>query len=206
MIVIPSRLASKRFPNKPLYLIDGEPMIVKVWRQAMKTGFEVVVAAADREIVDVIEDVGGKAILTGEHPSGTDRVAEIANGPWIINLQGDQPWVEPETIRMSLDAMRGNDIGTVVTPMGDPSNEDVTKVVFSRKVHYFSRSPVPFGGPYYRHLGIYAFQREALQRFASHPPTVLERTERLEQLRALDIGLSIGVSVVASAPPAVDRC
>jgi 3-deoxy-manno-octulosonate cytidylyltransferase (CMP-KDO synthetase) len=226
IILIPARMASTRLPGKPLADIGGVPMIVRVWRRAVaaKAG-PVVVAAGDREIVQAVEAAGGRAVLTPpDLPSGTDRVFAALNAvdrgfehDVVVNIQGDLPAFDPVCIRAAIDAMvtTGADIGTVAAEIEDEADEDnpnATKVVASwdvgntrGRVHYFTRARAPWGkGPLFVHVGIYVFRREALQRFVSLQPSPLELRERLEQLRALEAGMTIAVGRVDAVPLCVD--
>lgn len=226
VVVIPARMASTRLPGKPLADIAGVPMIVRVWRAgaAAEIG-RVIVAAGDEEIVSALHAAGGKAVMTDpELPSGTDRVfaAVQAFDPQgahdvVINLQGDLPLLEPANLRAVREtlAASGADIATLAAPIIEPAdfeNPNVVKPVMSwgegelyARALYFSRSRVPSGaGDLYHHIGIYAFRREALTRFISLPPSPLEKRENLEQLRALENGMSIAVGLVERAPLSVD--
>ncbi|MBV9572137.1 MAG: 3-deoxy-manno-octulosonate cytidylyltransferase [Alphaproteobacteria bacterium] len=224
LVIIPARMASSRLPGKPLADICGMPMIVRVWRQAVAADVgPVIVAAAEPEIVQAIESAGGRALLTDPAlPSGSDRVhaaAELAGGAYdvIVNMQGDLPAVDPEAVRASVEVLAptGADIGTVAAEIDNPAdyeNPAVVKPVVAWDVTgtrgralYFTRSRAPSGdGPLFHHIGIYAFRREALSRFVKLPPSPLEIRERLEQLRALEAGISIAVARVAEAPISVD--
>jgi 3-deoxy-manno-octulosonate cytidylyltransferase (CMP-KDO synthetase) len=226
IVIIPARLASTRLPGKPLADIAGEPMIVRVWRQAVAADVgPVVVAAAEREIVRAVEAAGGRAVLTApELPSGTDRVhaavktVDRANKhDVVINLQGDLPAVDPGYIRAVADllAPTGADIATLAAEIDNPADFDNPSVVKPVVVWdvtgrrgralYFSRSRVPHGeGPLFHHVGIYAFRRAALSRFIGLPPSPLEQREKLEQLRALEAGMAIAVARVDSVPLSVD--
>lgn len=226
ILVIPARLASTRLPNKPLADIGGAPMIVHVWRRAVESGLgAVVVAAAEREIAAAIEAEGGTAVLTRpDHPSGSDRIFEalclLDSGKRhdvVINVQGDLPLIDPAAIRASLLPLADSavDIGTLAAPIHDAAERDATSVVkiaagFApgakiARALYFSRLPVPYGeGALYHHIGLYAYRREALERFVALPPSVLERRESLEQLRALEAGMRIDVALVDSVPFGVD--
>ena len=224
LVIIPARMASTRLPGKPLADICGMPMIVRVWRQAVAADVgPVIVAAAEPEIVQAIESAGGRALLTDPAlPSGSDRVhaaAELAGGAYdvIVNMQGDLPAVDPEAVRASVEVLAptGADIGTVAAEIDNPAdyeNPAVVKPVVAWDVTgtrgralYFTRSRAPSGdGPLFHHIGIYAFRREALSRFVKLPPSPLEIRERLEQLRALEAGISIAVARVAEAPISVD--
>ncbi len=226
LIVIPARLASSRLPNKPLADIAGTPMIVRVWQQAMEAGCgDVLVAAGDKEIVDAVTAAGGEAMLTDPAlPSGSDRAhaALVARDPdaaysTVINLQGDLPTLDPELIRqLNAHMTQGNvDISTLAAEIvheHERADPNVTKAVVAFKdtpnvgrALYFTRATAPWGdGPLYHHIGIYAYRRDALDRFVSLPPSPLEERERLEQLRALEDGMSIDVLVVDAAPVGVD--
>ncbi len=227
IIVIPSRIASTRLPRKALAEIDGEPMIVHVARRAVAAGLgPVLVAAGDEEIRDAVAGMAGvKAILTDPAlPSGSDRVqaAIEAHDPQrrhdcVINLQGDLPLVEPETLQQALRPLAEGqfDIGTLVAPVQGPEERDaesVVKVACSfqsdddvARALYFSRSVIPWGeGVYWHHVGVYAWCREALARFVTLPPSGLEEREKLEQLRALEAGMTIGCARIATAPLGVD--
>ena len=226
IIIIPARMASSRLPGKPLADIAGIPMIVRVWQQAMeaKSG-PVVVACAEREIADAVEKAGGRAVLTDPAlPSGSDRVYAALNAvdrgfehDIVVNLQGDLPSVDPAAIRACVEALvvNGSDIATLVAEIeddADADNSNVTKAVVSwdttgmrGRAHYFTRARAPWGkGPLYFHIGLYAYTRDALKRFVGLPPSPLELRERLEQLRALEAGLSIAVARVDAIPLSVD--
>ncbi len=225
-VVIPARMASTRLPGKPLADIHGEPMIVHVWRRAVEAHIgPVIVACADREIRDAVEDAGGGAIMTRpRHPTGSDRVFEAAatldpenDFDAVVNVQGDLPTIDPAAIRAALAPLADPavDIATLVCPIRDDAERDdpnVVKAVVSLapgrtvgRALYFSRAPVPSGdGPFYHHIGLYAFRRPALSRFVKLPPGVLEGRERLEQLRALEHGMRIDAALVDSVPLGVD--
>ncbi len=226
VIVIPARLDSTRLPGKPLADICGEAMIVHVWRRAVAAGVgQVVVACAEREIADAVEAVGGRAVMTRpDHPSGSDRVFEAVEAvdpggdhDAVINLQGDLPAIDPHAIAAVLDPLddAAVDIATLAAPITDEAegrDPNVVKVAAAiadgarrGPALYFSRNPVPSGdGPLLHHIGIYAFRRAALARFVALPEGVLERCERLEQLRALEAGMRIAVALVDTAPDGVD--
>ena len=223
VILIPARLASTRLPRKPLEDIAGLPMIVQVWHRAMeaKCG-RVVVAAAEAEIFDAVTSAGGEAVLTDpDLPSGSDRIHQALehidpDGAHrrIVNLQGDLPTLEPRLIRRVLEVLGDNDMATLVaeiTEAGERDDPNVVKAIVSLQTAtsghalYFTRATAPAGeGPLYHHIGIYAYQREALANFVSLPPSVLEQRERLEQLRALEAGMRIGVACVDTVPVGVD--
>jgi len=226
IILIPARMSSTRLPGKPLADIGGVPMIVRVWRQAVaaKLG-PVVVAAAEHEIAKAVEAAGGRAVMTAPNlPSGSDRVWAALNAvdrafehDIVINVQGDLPLLDPAAIRAAIDAMvtTGADIGTVAAEIEDGedvANPSLTKVVATWDVggtrgraHYFTRAVAPWGtGPFYAHVGIYAYRREALQRFIGLQPSPLELREKLEQWRALEAGMRIAVDTLDEMPISVD--
>jgi 3-deoxy-manno-octulosonate cytidylyltransferase (CMP-KDO synthetase) len=227
IVLIPARMAATRLPGKPLADIGGVPMIVRVMRQAEAAGVgPVAVAAGDREIVDAVQAAGGRAVLTDPHlPSGSDRIvaalAELDPGgahDVVINLQGDIPFVRPEAIAATarlLAAQPSCDISTVMVAEADAAertNPDIPKVVAalqpdgrSARALYFTRSVLYGDEPVWLHHGIYAFRRGALSRFHAAPPSPLERRERLEQLRALELGMSIWAAVIDEAPISVDN-
>ena len=219
IVLIPARLAATRLPNKPLALIAGAPMIVHVWRRAVASIIgPVVVASGDQEIVDIIEREGGRAVLTDpELPTGSDRIhaalGELDPGrehDAVVNVQGDMPMLDPAAIRIAVAALADTDadIATLAAVITNPAaihEISVNKVVAGfadptrpTRALYFSKSPVPWGdGPHYEHIGLYAYRREALDRFVTLPRGILEQRERLEQLRALEAGMHISVSLVA---------
>ena len=226
LILIPARMASTRLPGKPLADIAGEAMIVRVWRRACaaKAG-PVIVAAAEREIADAIEKAGGRAVLTDPGlPSGTDRISRAlelvdhsGEHDVIVNLQGDLPALDPSSIGAALEALAatGADIATLAAEIEDEEdrrNPAVVKPIVSwsrneriGRALYFTRAEAPWGeGPVFYHVGIYAFRRAALSRFVSLQPSALEKREKLEQLRALEAGLTIAVGRVDSVPLSVD--
>ena len=226
IVIIPARMASTRLPGKPLADIAGVPMIVRVWRQAMAANIgPVVVAAAEKEIAQAVEQAGGRAVLTApDLPSGSDRVWAALNAvdrgfehDVVVNLQGDLPNIEPSYLRDCVDAIAttGADITTLVAEIDDDidaDNPSITKAVVSwdvtmarGKALYFTRARAPWGeGPLYFHTGIYAYTRAALGRFVGLLPSPLEKREKLEQLRALEAGMSIAVVRVDEVPLSVD--
>jgi 3-deoxy-manno-octulosonate cytidylyltransferase (CMP-KDO synthetase) len=226
IIFIPARMASTRLPGKPLAEIAGEAMIVRVWRQAMKADIgPVVVAAAEELIVAAIENAGGTAVLTApDLPSGSDRVHEalVQIDPErrydaIINLQGDLPALDPQTIRnvAATLAEGGADIATLAAPITDSADWDnphVVKAVAAwnaagtrGRALYFTRTRAPYGeGDLFHHVGIYAYTRPALAHFVALPPSPLEQREKLEQLRALEAGMRIDVARIDAVPLSVD--
>jgi 3-deoxy-manno-octulosonate cytidylyltransferase (CMP-KDO synthetase) len=227
IILIPARMAATRLPGKPLADIEGLPMIVRVLRQAEAAGAgPVAVAAGDPEIVAAVEAAGGRAVLTDPGlPSGSDRIlAALAQldpegrHDVVINLQGDMPFVEPSVLAACARLLADEpacDIATVVAPessAADRENPDVVKAVLSLqegdahgRALYFTRSTLYGGGPVWRHIGIYGYRRAALERFNAASPSPLERREKLEQLRALELGMSIWAAVAADAPISVDN-
>ncbi|MDX1975048.1 MAG: 3-deoxy-manno-octulosonate cytidylyltransferase [Rickettsiales bacterium] len=220
IILIPARMASTRLPNKPLALIGGEPMIVKVWRQAVASKLGDVVVACDGEaIAGAITQAGGKAVLTDANlPSGSDRIFQALQTldpkkahDIIINVQGDMPTLDPNVIGqvVTLLANPAVDIATLAAEIkdeGEKQDPAVVKIALAgTRALYFSRATIPHGvGPLYHHIGIYGYRRSALERFVSLPPSALEQREKLEQLRALEAGMRIDVAVIDTVPLGVD--
>ncbi len=232
LIVIPARLEASRLPGKPLADICGEPMIVHVWRRAREADAGRVVVAADhQDIIDAIKAAGGEALMTRQdHQSGSDRVYEAVCSldpdekvELVVNLQGDLPTLDPHLIEACVAPLRddGPDIATLASLITDPAecqNPNVVKVIGTPvgndgnadgadrlRALYFTRATAPHGdGPLYHHIGIYAYRRAALERFVSLPQSPLEKRERLEQLRALEAGMRIDVSLVDTNPLGVD--
>ena len=226
IVVIPARMAAVRLPGKPLADINGLPMIAHVWRRAVAADLgRVVVACADAEIADAVQAVGGEAVMTDPAlPTGTDRVHAAIHKlddagvhDVIVNLQGDLPTISAETLRAVLTPLADPlvDIATVAAPIASREERDDPSVVKAvvelaaaartGRALYFSRLPAPGGdGPFYHHVGLYAFRRGALDRFVALPPGVLERREKLEQLRALAAGMRIDVTVIDDRPLGVD--
>ena len=230
--VIPARLGSSRLSRKPLQPLAGRPLIEWVWRQA--TSYEglddLVVATDSTEILEAVENFGGRAVLTRvDHASGTDRVAELAGRDefsdyaWIVNLQGDEPFTPAEAVRDALELVRAEwEIATLAVRIqgaGEWRDPSVVKVVLDDRggALYFSRAPIPHareqgseeeGGEVpdtaLRHVGLYAFTREALERAASLPVNRLEKLEALEQLRWLAAGMRIGVAEVEAFGSGID--
>jgi 3-deoxy-manno-octulosonate cytidylyltransferase (CMP-KDO synthetase) len=226
IILIPARMAASRLPGKPLADIAGQAMIVRVLRQAVEADVgPVAVAAADEEIALAVSQAGGRAVLTDPAlPSGSDRILAAlerldpaGRHDVVINLQGDMPFIEASAPRAAVNLLAreaGCDIATLVAPelaSDDRANPDVVKAILALdadgtcgRALYFTRAD-PYGeGPIWRHVGLYAYRRAALQRFCAAPPSPLERREGLEQLRALEIGLAIHAAVVRAAPISVD--
>ncbi len=213
LCVIPARYASTRLPGKPLADIAGKPMICRVYDRAVqaKCLSEVVVATDDQRVQQAVEAHGGRAMMTAkDHPTGTDRLAEVAAAypdiDLIINVQGDEPLIEPSIIDALAAAFDGDadlKMATVMTEITDEAeqmNPNNVKVVTDKNGYalYFSRSLLPYpryrkGVPVYKHIGIYAYKREFLLHYAKMAPTPLEETEALEQLRALENGYRIKV-------------
>jgi 3-deoxy-manno-octulosonate cytidylyltransferase (CMP-KDO synthetase) len=226
IVLIPARMAAVRLPGKPLADIEGTAMIVRVLRCAMAADIgPVAVAAGDAEIAEAVTASGGRAVLTDPSlPSGSDRIlAALAQldprgrHDVVINLQGDMPFVTPDVLADCaglLNDEAGCDIATVVAPEADPAdrvNPDIVKAVLvlaeraaAGRALYFTRSTLHGEGPVWRHVGLYAYRRAALVAFNAAPPSPLERRERLEQLRALELGLCIWAAVAKSAPMSVD--
>lgn len=225
LAVIPARLGATRLPRKPLRLLGGAPLIVRVWERVVESGAvdRVIVATDAEEIAAVVRERGGEVAMTrADHPSGTDRVAEVAERPdcaafdVIVNVQGDEPFVPTDAIMGAADIVRSGrfSLATCATRAKADAveNPDVVKVVCGddRRALYFSRAPIPFlrdkgdralrDVNIFHHLGLYAYSRAALHRWVSLPVHDLERIERLEQLRPLAAGIAMGVHVV-EAPP-----
>jgi 3-deoxy-manno-octulosonate cytidylyltransferase (CMP-KDO synthetase) len=226
IVIIPARLAATRLPRKPLADIAGVPMIVRVLRQAQAAHVgDVAVAAGDPEIVAAVSAAGGRAVLTDpDLPSGSDRVLAALGAldpdgrcDVVVNLQGDMPFVQPAAIAAALGVLAAEptcDIATAVAPEAsrdDRTDPAVVKAVVSLpqgdprgRCLYFTRSVLYGDGAIWKHVGLYAYRREALERFCLAPPSPLERREKLEQLRALELGLSIWAAVVDETPISVD--
>lgn len=221
-VVIPARYASTRFPGKPLIDLAGKPMVVRVCERAVQSGAAGVhVATDDERIASVVRKHGHKVVMTrSDHPSGTDRLAEAAaqlklkEAEIVVNVQGDEPLIEPALIRQVAERLDDADMSTACHAIHDAAslaNPNVVKVVLDAKGHalYFSRSRIPYpreGEPVcYRHAGIYAYRVGFLKRYASLAPAPLEKAEALEQLRALWHGHRIAVVVSETdIPPGVD--
>lgn len=228
IVMIPARMASTRLPEKPLADIGGLPMIVHVMKRAEEAKLgRVVVACAESEIKTAVEAAGGEAVLTDPNlPSGSDRILQALNQidpegkhDSIINVQGDLPTIDPQLIRRAFELLANHetDIGTlaaIITKDAEKTNPNVVKAIaeidFDKgeregRALYFSRTTAPSGdGPLLHHIGLYTYRRAALQRFVSAPPAALEKRERLEQLRALALGMRIDVAVVDTVPLGVD--
>jgi len=225
--VIPARLGSTRLPNKPLQQLAGEPLITRVVLRVLEHGLidELVVATDSPRVVQVAEAAGARGLLTlSSHQTGTDRVAEVAARrefsafDTVVNVQGDEPFLSREALSGALARIeQGDDVGTAAAPLeadlaGDPSRVKVVTDARGRAL-YFSRSIIPHrretgdpsDGLYWQHLGIYSFTRAALARWVTLPPSAAEQAERLEQLRALHNGMTIGVARLQQpALPGID--
>jgi len=218
-------MASTRLPGKPLADINGKPMIVQVALRAREAGAErIVVAVDDERVFDAVKAAGFDVIMTrNDHQSGSDRIYEAlqkadpeGRAEFVINVQGDLPTIEPETIRASLLPMDNPqvDIATLTVPITDEdekTNPSIVKIVGSPlsqtrlRALYFTRATAPYGnGPLYHHIGLYTYRRAALEKFVSLQPSVLELRESLEQLRALEAGMRIDAEIVRSVPLGVD--
>jgi 3-deoxy-manno-octulosonate cytidylyltransferase (CMP-KDO synthetase) len=228
-IVIPARYASSRLPGKPLLRSTGKYLVQHVYERACQArrADAVIVATDDSRIVAAVESFGGKCVMTRRnHPSGTDRVAEVAarlDADVVVNVQADEPQIDPATIDLLPDLLEKDDeavMATLAAPITSEEtyrNPNCVKLVRDGRGRalYFSRSPIPFvrdgrpdftGRPvrFLQHLGIYAYRREFLLQLAAKPPAPLEESEKLEQLRVLTLGRPIQVGVVAHAARGVD--
>lgn len=225
LVVIPARLGAMRLPRKPLRLLSGLPLIVRVWQRIsqMNVADAVVVATDDESVRSAVEKAGADCVMTSsEHTSGTERVAEVAAQPrferfsTIVNVQGDEPFIGPEAVRGAAQL-----VATAKFPLGTAASRassvildtpSLVKVVVADdgRALYFSRAPIPFlrdqadapklAERTLQHIGVYAYSREALRQWVSLPPHPLEEIERLEQLRPLAAGLPIGVAITGEAP------
>ncbi len=218
--IIPARFASTRFPGKPLTNINGKTMIQRVYEQAKKSSLtEVVVATDDARILEHVQGFGGKAVMTGEHhQSGTDRCFEayqLHNVPfeYIINIQGDEPFIRPEQIDLVASCFRNpqTQLATLVkkiTTAEELFNVNAPKVVINqaKEALYFSRQPIPYcrnvpndiwhkQHTYYKHIGIYGYRADILEQITQLPPSALELAESLEQLRWLENGFRIATAL-----------
>ena len=226
IILIPARMASTRLPGKPLADIHGEPMIVHVMKRAMESGIGRVVVACDgEEIAQAVRDAGGEAVLTDPNlPSGSDRINQALQiidpdkkHDIVINVQGDMPTLDPKIISAAVDLLVQKpeiDIATLAAPIIDArqlADPAVVKPVIAFDkgdatgiARDFNRSDATGTGKAYHHIGLYAYRREALERFVALPPSETEHTRKLEQMRAMDNGMTIGVAVVDTVPLGVD--
>jgi 3-deoxy-manno-octulosonate cytidylyltransferase (CMP-KDO synthetase) len=215
--LIPARYASTRFPGKLLHPIAGKPLILHVVErcQRAKSLNEVIVATDDPRIRDAVQEFCRVEMTRPDHPSGTDRIAEVAarcDCDAVVNIQGDEPLMDPAVIDAVAGALSGNEMSTAAAPIKDPAdcdNPNVVKVVVNAtgRALYFSRRTIPYlrdaasrsnaeqlaAFPFLKHLGIYGYRRETLLRLVGHAPSLLEEAEKLEQLRALENGIQIAV-------------
>jgi len=227
-VVIPARYASARLPGKPLLDIAGKPMVIRVAEQAKKSGAKsIVVATDDQRIYDAVAEFGHNVVMTRiDHQSGTDRIAEVASllkwseGEVVVNVQGDEPLIEPEIIQQVAEKLALDSIAVMSTacfPVNDWDdfiNPNIVKVVFNDDLHamYFSRAPIPYPRERdvtdhsslnaYRHVGIYAYRVGFLKKYTELKASALETTEKLEQLRVMQAGYKIAVAL-STVQPAV---
>ena len=225
LILIPSRMASVRFPNKPMALIDKKPMIQRVWEQAVISNLgQVIVACSEKEVFNLITSLGGRAEMTNpDLPTGTDRIyhaiknySNINQIDSIINLQGDMPIINPEDIgKVNIPLQQGYDIGTLVTSLqgeNEIKDNNITKVQIEWIKKEFIGEAIDFnkeinslkGSLFYHHVGIYSFRYDTLEKFVSLPRSHNEKIRKLEQMRALDSNISIGVGYVKDVPNSID--
>lgn len=225
LVLIPARMAATRLPNKPLMDIHGLPMIVHVLRRAEEAEIGRVAVATDTvDIADAVKAHGGEAVMTNpEHPSGSDRIHEAmrkldpaGRAEIVINLQGDFPTITIDNIRDVLPPLADPavDIATLASQIHTEEEDRASSVVKAvgtslggrrMRALYFTRATAPHGdGPRYHHIGVYAYRRAALERFVSLPPSPLEKQEKLEQLRALEAGMRIDITIVDTVPRGVD--
>lgn len=228
--VIPARYGSTRFPGKPLAFIAGKPMIQHVYERARRASLlsQVVVATDDDRIKQTVEDFGGVAVMTSiDHRTGTDRVAEVATrlkAPYYVNIQGDEPLLEPDHIDVCAGMLLGGEemstLAARIRLRGELFDQNLARVVVSSDLYalYFSRSAVPFprkyldqgvdidldSSTYLRHIGVYGYTRSSLAKLGAAGVCALEELESLEQLRALWLGIRIRVGMVDSVSPCVD--
>ncbi len=226
--IIPARYASTRFPGKPLALIAGQPLIQRVVARCRlaRSLDEVIVATDDSRIAKVASAFARVEMTSPQHPSGSDRIAEVAarlDCDAVVNIQGDEPLIEPEVIDAVAEALADAEMSTAATPIRNPAdydNPNVVKVVVNAagRALYFSRRTIPYlreaasrsvseqlaAFPFLKHLGIYGYRRETLLRLVKHPVSPLEAAEKLEQLRALENGIPIAVVTVARDSVGVD--
>lgn len=224
-VIIPARWASTRFPGKPLVPLSGKPLVQHVWERAgrAKRVGRIIIATDDMRIAEAAFEFGAEVALTSpKHPTGTDRLAEVArklkSASIVLNVQGDEPDIAPATIDRLVQALQEDpQLGmvTAANPLTDPADlpdPNVVKVVtdLAGRALYFSRSVIPFcrdgrgGVKYLRHQGIYGYRRKVLLDFVKWKPTPLEQAEKLEQLRALEHGIAIGVIVLRRGSVGVD--
>jgi 3-deoxy-manno-octulosonate cytidylyltransferase (CMP-KDO synthetase) len=227
LAVIPARYASTRFPGKPLVVIHGKPMIQQVWERVCQVASiqKVIIATDDARIYEATASFGAEVRMTStDHASGTDRIWEVASAlpqyNWVLNVQGDEQFINPAHLEAAIAAIGQHpqaDIITLVTPITDLESwrdPNIVKAVLSsgQRALYFSRSSVPYHRDTpdevptqgYRHIGLYLYRRSALEQFTQLPPSTLELIEKLEQLRALEAGMSIYAVLVSEAPMGID--
>ncbi|WP_050628260.1 3-deoxy-manno-octulosonate cytidylyltransferase [Bradyrhizobium viridifuturi] len=225
LVLIPARMAATRLPGKPLLDIAGAPMIVHVLRRAEAAGIGRVAVATDTaEIAAAVKAAGGEVVMTrSDHPSGSDRIYEAMTtldpdrtAEIVVNLQGDFPTITPETIQSVMPALDDPsvDISTLASRIHTEEEDQAPSVVKAvgspiganrLRALYFTRATAPYGdGPRYHHIGLYAYRRAALERFVQLPPSPLEQQENLEQLRALEAGMRIDITIVDTVPRGVD--
>lgn len=226
IIVIPARYGSTRFPGKPLAELQGKPIIQWVYEACKKANCgEVIIATEDERITSAAASFGAKAVMTSaDCQSGTDRIYQATKGlgaDYVINVQGDEPFVQPETIKAVVELVKNDDktdISTacmLVTDADIINNPNHVKAVLAKDMRalYFSRSPIPYKrektpesekAPYYLHCGIYGYKIKALEQFVKLPVSPLENLEKLEQLRALEAGMTIKSALINKAGPAID--
>jgi 3-deoxy-manno-octulosonate cytidylyltransferase (CMP-KDO synthetase) len=222
--IIPARWGSTRFPGKPLHIIAGKPLLWRVWERSRraKNLDSVIIATDDMRIAETAFNWGAEVALTSpKHRSGTDRVAEVARHakdfPFVVNIQGDEPLIDPRLIDRLVEKLRSDrniDIVTAAHPFAHPAeaaSPHQNKVVLDRNncALYFSRSMIPYAANssrvrYLRHQGIYGFRRDALLQFVKWKTSPLERVESLEQLRALENGVKVHVLIIAKGSPGID--
>jgi 3-deoxy-manno-octulosonate cytidylyltransferase (CMP-KDO synthetase) len=225
LVVIPARLGAMRLPRKPLRLLSGLPLIVRVWQRIsqMNVADAVVVATDDESVASAVRAAGAECVMTSnQHTSGTERVAEVASQPrftgyrTIVNVQGDEPFIGPEAVRGAAELVSAGrfPLGTAASRASPEilDTPSLVKVVIADdgRAMYFSRAPIPYLRDHadaaklaertLQHIGVYAYSREALKEWVSLPPHPLETIERLEQLRPLAAGLPIGVAVTSEVP------
>ena len=227
LAVIPARYGSTRFPGKPLAILSGKPMVVWVLEQARKVSEidRIVVATDDERIFNTVTQSGAEALMTrSDHPSGTDRIWEVVCAlpeyDWILNLQGDEPFINSAALELLISGMLSREmgplgaIGTLQAPLvtwEEAKDENIVKAVSSPDglAYYFSRQLIPYQGEAssplgFRHLGVYLYHRRALELFTQASVTPLEKQERLEQLRALALGIPIYMHTIAKASIGID--
>ena len=222
IIMIPSRMASSRFPGKPMVKINGKPMIQRVWQQAINCNIgDVVVACSENEVFDLITNLGGKAILTNPNlPSGTDRIysaltkiPEHKEFDFVINLQGDMPIIKPQQIKKVINPLKHKySIGTLATNLkkDEVSNKNVTKVSVKwdknniGQAKEFFRYKDKVDENTFHHVGIYSYTINSIKDFVKLPTSKNEKLLKLEQYRAMDAGIGIGVTLVNNIPPSID--